>query len=102
MSTTTHTPAHSTFGNGSQATQNKAHREDLTWIKVGRSEYMRSDGLIVRKNARIVWWEICNEAGEPLQGEIYGEPSPHMPAGGPSLTIAKFLAEKITANWPIY
>jgi hypothetical protein len=35
---------------------NKAHREDLNWIKVGRKEYMNGSGEVIRyNNNRFIW-----------------------------------------------
>lgn len=84
--------------------QNKAHRADLTWAKVGRSEYLRSDGVTIRKSTRtsFAWWEVFLPSGERAQLVINGTASPHTPAAGPSLTIAKDWAEAITADTPAF
>ncbi|MGZ0070005.1 hypothetical protein [Microbacterium arborescens] len=88
------------------AAQNKAHREDLGWIKVGRSEYMRGDGLTIRKHARIQgFWEILLPSGERAAMPRMMEPGSYfnaLPAAGHSLTDAKYLAENITADAPVY
>ncbi|MBF4570890.1 hypothetical protein ITJ57_19150 [Plantibacter sp. VKM Ac-2880] len=83
--------------------QNKAHRADLTWAKVGRSEYLRSDGVTIRKSTRTssAWWEIFLPSGERAQLTIDGT-SYASPAAGPSLTIAKSWAEAITADTPAF
>lgn len=86
--------------------QNAAHRADLTWVKVGRSECMRGDGVTIRKHPRIAaFWEIFLPSGERPQmpntvtetGYLSG-----MPAAGHSLTWAKWAAESITADAPVY
>lgn len=85
--------------------QNLAHRNDLTWIKVGRSEYMRADGVTIRKHPRVQqFWEIRLPGGDRpqmpsmLTGEFYAA----IPAAGYSLTEAKRVAEHITVDSPTY
>ena len=86
--------------------QNAAHRADLTWVKVGRSEYMRADGITIRKHARIAqFWEILLPNGDrPAMpnmihaGEFYSA----LPAAGYSLTEAKRTAERVTVDSPLY
>lgn len=85
---------------------NRAHREDLTWVKVGRSEYMRGDGVTIRKHPRITaWWEIRLPSGEQPQmpnpmgtGEHYSA----IPASAQSLYLAKDMAQHVTADSPVY
>lgn len=92
-----------TLGNGSQPAQNRAHRNDLVWIKVGRSEYMRSDGVTIRKHPTIsAWWQVLLPSGEQPQAWIGDHYSDCVPASGPSLTWAKLAAEHITVDAPIY
>lgn len=86
-------------------TQNLAHRNDLTWIKVGRSEYMRADGVTIRKHPTVAqFWEIRLPSGERPQmpSMLTGEYYSAIPAAGYSLTEAKRVAERITTNSPIY
>lgn len=88
------------------AAQNQAHRSDLGWIKVGRSEYMRGDGVTIRKHERIAsFWLILLPNGESAAmpsmitaDEFYIQ----LPAAGHSLTEAKRLAEVITVDAPAY
>ncbi|TDL43847.1 hypothetical protein [Microbacterium oleivorans] len=88
------------------AAQNQAHRNDLGWIKVGRSEYMRGDGVTIRKHERIAqFWLILLPSGEQAAmpkmvapGEFYSA----LPAAGHSLTDAKYHAENVTADAPAY
>lgn len=86
--------------------QNAAHRADLTWIKVGRSEYMRGDGVTIRKHPRIAsWWEIFLPGGErPQMPNSFAETGflSAIPAAAHSLTVAKWTAESITTDAPIY
>lgn len=89
----------------SRATQNAAHRADLVWIKVGRSEYMRADGVTIRKNPRIAqFWEILLPTGERPQMPALTTDDffSAIPAAGHSLTMAKELAELITPGAPVY
>jgi hypothetical protein len=76
--------------------QNKAHREDLTWIKVGRSEYLRSDGVSITKVPHISTsiWEV-----RLPNGEIANAPgSENCAARWQSLTVAKYYAQNITVD----
>lgn len=85
--------------------QNAAHRADLTWIKVGRSEYMRGDGLTIRKHQRIAqFWEILLPSGERPQmpSLMSADFFSAIPAAGHSLTMAKEIAERITVDAPVY
>ncbi|MDI9889955.1 hypothetical protein [Microbacterium sp. IEGM 1404] len=88
------------------AAQNEAHRSDLTWIKVGRSEYMRADGVTIRKHPRIQqFWEINLPNGAAAAMPNMTEPGEFfsaLPAAGYSLTEAKRLAEQVTAESPAY
>jgi hypothetical protein len=83
--------------------QNKAHRADLTWAKVGRSEYLRSDGVTIRKSTRtsFAWRDLPPQRRTRPAGD-QRHPSPHTPAAGPSLTIAKDWADAITADTPAF
>ncbi len=85
--------------------QNAAHHADLTWIKVGRSEYMRGDGLIIRKSANVaLGWEIFLPTGErPQHPNQFGKNGfVNTPAWGHTLTVAKYNAESITLDAPVY
>lgn len=84
--------------------QNEAHRTDLTWIKVGRSEYMRGDGVTIRKNQQGNTWDIFLPTGErPQSPNMFSDTGYiNMPAVGYSLTIAKYEASKITADAPAF
>lgn len=88
------------------AAQNEAHRNDLTWVKVGRSEYMRGDGVTIRKNPRIQqFWEISLPNGAAAAMPMMTEPGEFfsaLPAVGYSLTEAKRLAENVAAESPEY
>lgn len=75
------------IGNGTQPQQNQAHRDDLTWVKVGRSEYMRSDGTTIRKMKDRQWWWAYGPDGEHLYR------NPNFKVGGHSLTWAKIAVE---------
>ena len=83
---------------------NRAHREDLVWVKIGRSEYMRADGVTIRKvpGMSAAWWQVLLPSGERAQLPIDGRFSPFTPAAAPSLTYAKMLAENVTADSPAY
>ena len=84
--------------------QNKAHRDDLEWIKVGRSEYMRSDGVTIRKHQSISsYWMVLLPNGErPCMVLSDGEVLRNFPATGHSLTAAKWHAQYITPDTPAY
>ncbi|GAA3009167.1 hypothetical protein [Microbacterium aurantiacum] len=85
--------------------QNLAHRNDLVWIKVGRSEYMRADGVTIRKHQRIAqFWEILLPTGERPQmpSMLTGEFFSAIPAAGHSLTEAKRVAECVGVDAPVY
>lgn len=83
--------------------KNATHRADLARVKIGRSEYMRADGVTIRKHDSIrAWWTVNLPNGERAQMVIGGEPQPHMPAAASSLTFAKFAAEDITPATPAY
>jgi len=88
------------------AAQNEAHRNDLTWIKVGRSEYMRGDGVTIRKNPSIhQFWEIFLPNGKTAAMPVMTEPGQYFSAiwaAAVSLTEAKYLAQGITAESPEY
>lgn len=83
--------------------QNAAHRADLLWAKVGRSEYLRSDGVTIRKGAR--HWEIYLPNGARAAMPNSLEPSGFIvefAAWGHSLTVAKYEAGMIDADSPAY
>ena len=85
--------------------QNLAHRTDLVWIKVDRSEYMRADGVTIRKHNNVAqYWEICLPNGERPQMPNFEGTAFYsaIPAAGHSLTAAKELAENIAADSPVY
>ena len=91
---------------GSVSSQNRAHRADLTWIKVGRSEYMRGDGVTIIKRADLSypWWEVRNSSGQVIQMRMLHnmEFSDVMPCAGISLTEAKMFAQYVTDDAPVY
>jgi len=62
--------------------KNRAHREDTLWIKVGPSEYMRSDGATIRKDIDRAVWRVVS-------------PSGRAGVGWSSLTVAKRRASGI-------
>lgn len=71
-------------GNGTQAKQNKAHREDMTWFKSGKKEYTHCSGLyIIRYDERRRLWLVWNLDGTALLDET------NLQVFGPSLTWAK-------------
>lgn len=81
-----------------------AHRADLFWVKAGPAEYMRADGVTIRKTAGGTAWAIFLPSGLPAQ-----EPSHTMegvfnpwPAVAPSLQWAKLYAEQISADSPAH
>jgi hypothetical protein len=84
--------------------QNLAHRNDPTWIKGGRSEYMRGDGVTIRKNRTTNAWDIYLPNGErPQSPNMFSETGfINMPAVGHSLTVAKYEAGKLTADAPVF
>jgi len=72
--------------NGTQPAQNLAHKTDLLWIKVGASEYMRGDGVTIRKVQSGRWAVLLTDGTTAMQ---YGrELTAH------SLTWAKLDAAK--------
>lgn len=83
----------------SPAQKNSSHHEDLTWVKVGRSEYMRADGVTIRKHPRIkAWWEVRLPSGEKASASVDGRETPHMSASASSLHHAKWMAESVTPD----
>lgn len=73
--------------------QNAAHRADLTWIKIGKSEYMRSDGVTIKRNCMTARWEIFAADGNRAMDATYGK----FPLSEHSLTWAKITAEEVAA-----
>lgn len=67
--------------------QNRAHRNDLTWAKVGPSEYMRPDGMTIRKTGKR--WAVILPSGAPALRFGY-------PLTAHSLTWAKLGAAEIS------
>lgn len=65
--------------------QNKAHRDDLTWFKSGKSEYMRGDGVTLRKDNNSGRWFAFNEDGSKLMDKQHN----FFHVSGHSLTWAK-------------
>lgn len=83
--------------------QNRAHHQDLIWMKVGPSEYMRSDGVTIRKDTRTRGWVIILPGGEVAAMPRYLEPGrvyEILRACAHSLTEAKRMAELVTADSP--
>lgn len=71
------------IGMGTQAAQNKAHREDMEWFKSGKSEYMHCSGEIVIRKVHPQHWKAYNADGTDLLDD-HG-----FPIDGFSLTWAK-------------
>ena len=67
--------------------QNKAHRTDLNWVKVGKSEYMNSNGTTIKKDVNSGYWFITDIDGNNIKyfARTYGHSS---------LTNAKYHAER--------
>lgn len=85
--------------------QNIAHRNDLTWIKTGRSEYTRGDGVMIRKstNAALGWLIYLPTGERPQMPNQFGANGfINSPAWGHSLSVAKYNAEDITVDSPVY
>lgn len=83
--------------------QNRAHHQDLIWMKVGPSEYMRGDGVTIRKDTRTRGWVIILPCGKVAAMPHYLEPGrvyEILRACAHSLTEAKRMAELITADSP--
>ena len=70
----------------STARQNSTHRSDLTWCKVGPSEYMRPDGVTIRKTGKR--WAVVLPSGAPALRFGY-------PLTAHSLTWAKLAAAEL-------
>jgi hypothetical protein len=70
--------------------QNKAHRADLNWVKVGKSEYMNSNGTTIKKDCNTNLWFIADIDGNHMTyfGRVFGHHS---------LTNAKSHAERFGA-----
>lgn len=93
------------IGFGLPSEQNRAHHEDLTWAKIGRSEYLRSDGVSIRRHERVAsWWQVFLPTGEQPQAwiEMEGRYSEAMACSAPSLTTAKIMAAHVTVDSPAY
>jgi hypothetical protein len=83
--------------------QNRAHHRDLIWMKVGASEYMRGDGVIIRKDTRTRGWVIILPGGRVAAMPRHLEPGrvfEILRACAHSLTEAKRMAELVTAESP--
>ena len=78
--------------------QNAAHRADLTWIKIGPSQYMRSDGTTISKSNMTCMWTIYLPSGEPASRPNYDV----LLATEYSLTEAKRTAREVDASTPPY
>lgn len=81
--------------------QNRAHHRDLIWVKVGPSEYLRADGVTIRKQPR--GWDIALPSGKVAAMPNFIEPGrvyEILPARAHSLTEAKRVAEAVTAGSP--
>jgi hypothetical protein len=70
--------------------QNKAHRADLNWIRVGKSEHMNANGTTIKKDCNTNLWFITDIDGNDLKycGRVFGHHS---------LTSAKHHAERFGA-----
>lgn len=73
----------------SVASQNEAHRLDLTWAKVSKGEYMRADGITLRKSTDGRWYAY-KEDGSKLADKKHN----FFHVNGHSLTWAKLAVEK--------
>lgn len=84
--------------------QNRAHREDLIWAKDGRSQYLRADGVMIKKLVGVSgWWQVILPTGErPQMPMSDGDWLAGIPAAGHSLSWCKYLAEKVTPESPVY
>lgn len=83
--------------------QNRAHHQDLIWKKVGSSEYMRGDGVTIRKDTRTRGWVIILPSGKVAAMPRYLEPGrvfEILRACAHSLTEAKRMAELVAADSP--
>lgn len=68
--------------------QNQAHRDSLVWHKVSKSEYMRTDGVTLRKNSQNARWYAFNEDGSKMMDSFCFQQ-----VSGHSLTWAKLNVE---------
>jgi hypothetical protein len=71
----------------SVSTQNKAHREDMLWVKAG-ADYMRSDGYTLRKHPRTGYWYLFDADGVEVRNQY------NFRVGGHTLTWAKVWVEQ--------
>lgn len=72
----------------SVAEQNKSHRLDLMWAKVGKGEYMRSDGVTLRKHDNGRWYAFQAD-GSKLMDKTHN----FFHVSGHTLTWAKLEVE---------
>lgn len=86
--------------------KNRAHHADPIWAKAGRSEYIRADGVTIRKHPRIsAWWEVFLPSGQRPQMPNTASASgflPGIPAAAQTLADAKWFAESITPDSPVF
>lgn len=81
--------------------QNKAHRTDLNWIRVGTSEHMRSDGVTIRRDPNANRWFLYLPDGQPAALPLGdGKFATIFRASAHSLTWAKLEAGQIGADSP--
>ena len=76
--------------------QNAAHRADLVWIKVS-AEYIRSDGVTIRKNHNTGRWVVYLANGEAAPMMVAGKTYPAYQMSAHNLTWAKLEAEQVNA-----
>ncbi|TFD58051.1 hypothetical protein E3T43_07335 [Cryobacterium sp. Hh7] len=84
--------------------QNCAHREDLTWANDGRSQYIRADGVMIKKVVGVSgWWQVLLPNGDsPQTPTESGAWLTSISASGNSLSWCKYLAAMITPESPVF
>ena len=81
------------------------HGKDPMWMKVGRSEYMRGDGVTIRKDNNSGEWRVYLPNGEqPQTFGMFGNRSGYanVPVTAPSLEYAKMAAAEVRADAPAF
>lgn len=78
-------------------TQNAAHRADLTWFKAGKSEYMRADGVTIKRDCMTAQWNVYLADGTRAPYTMSdGRTLEGVYMSGHSLTAAKYEASQIS------
>ena len=74
------------------------------WTRVRPGEYRRADGVTIRKDQDIRdWWTIHLPNGQaPGMPLGDGEWATHLPACAMSLSAAQWMAERVTADSPVF